>query len=125
MSGSKLAYYVHGFSIHFQPEEFLFATKLSTDLSLKTHAIIELLTRWPCLRALNLINARHLKPNTSHITFMEKKVLTIIAALNFCFTTRPYTSNAVRQIKARPTSVVVKNISHLLLVETFVGVVGS
>ena len=25
MSGSKLAYYVHGFSIHFQPEEFLFA----------------------------------------------------------------------------------------------------
>ena len=37
-------------------------------------------------------------------------MLTIIATLNFCFTTRLYTSNAVRQIKARRTSVVVKNM---------------
>ena len=43
-------------------------------------------------------------------------MLAIITTLNFCFTTRPYTSNAVRQIKAQGRTVVVravvKNISH-------------
>ena len=55
-------------------------------------------------------------------------MLAIIATLNFCFTTRPYTSNAVRQIKAQGRTVVraaVKSISHLLLVGTFVRLVGS
>ena len=57
-------------------------------------------------------------------------MLTIIATLNFCFTVRPYTTNAVKQIKAQRRTVVVraaavKNISHLLLVGTFVRLVGS
>ena len=94
------------------PRSICLPSHLPTDLSLKTHTIIELLTRWLSLRALNS---------------WKKKVLTIIATLNLCFTTRPYTSNTARQIKARRTSVVVKKIyiSHLLLVGTFVGLVGS